>query len=241
MVSSCQEIPWTPVTAPIVDALGLQHRTLLDVQLDVRGRRQARAGQRPGVADALQLVAQAGAVDGPQVERLLERHAAHVDERAEHVRREAGALLVGEEGDRQRAGGLDAGLLQGLDDLEAGQHAVVPVVAATGADGVDVRADHHRRALADVPQPDDVADGVDGDRRGPGPASRRRRGPVPARSSSVRASRQQPPSPVAPISASASSRAANRAWSACSAVAGGGAIAPSVARPVRFVKEEADG
>ena len=38
MVSSCHEMPCTPVTAPIVIALGLQHRALLDVELDERVR-----------------------------------------------------------------------------------------------------------------------------------------------------------------------------------------------------------
>ena len=56
---------------------------------------------------------------------------------------EAGALLVGEEGDGQRPAGHDAGPVERLDDLEAGQHAEVAVVPAAGADGVDVGAGHH--------------------------------------------------------------------------------------------------
>ena len=36
IVSSCQEMPWTLSTAPIVDVLDLEDGTLFDVQLDER-------------------------------------------------------------------------------------------------------------------------------------------------------------------------------------------------------------
>ena len=63
IVTSVHEMPCTPSTTPIVDALVLEDRSLLDVQLDegVRGRGR-RARQRPGVADASELVAEPGAV-----------------------------------------------------------------------------------------------------------------------------------------------------------------------------------
>ena len=62
------------------------------------GNAVAGTRHRPGVADARQLVAESGAVvDGRDVERLLERHPADVHQAAEHVGREAGAFLVGEE------------------------------------------------------------------------------------------------------------------------------------------------
>jgi hypothetical protein len=82
-----------------VDALRLQHRPLLDVQLDEGVGRGARQGSGPPVADAVELRPEDRAVDGDHVERLLERHAAGVDQAAQHVGWEAGALLVGEEGD----------------------------------------------------------------------------------------------------------------------------------------------
>jgi hypothetical protein len=46
------------------------------------------------------LFAESRAVDGHHVERLLELHAPGIHERAEHVGREPGALLVGEHRDR---------------------------------------------------------------------------------------------------------------------------------------------
>ena len=109
-------------------------------------------GSGAGVADAVQLVAEAGAVDAHDVEGLLEGHAPDEDQRAQHVGGEAGALLVGEEGRRPADGRGDAGLLERLDDLEPGQHAEVAVVAAAGADGVDVGAGHDGRAVAHGPQ-----------------------------------------------------------------------------------------
>ena len=61
-----------------------------------------------------------------------------------------------------------AGLVERLHRLEPGEHAVVAVVAAAGADGVDVGAGHHRREVvaagAPARRPNDVADGVDADR-----------------------------------------------------------------------------
>ncbi len=149
------------------DPLVLEDGPLLDVQLDVgvgHGRRRAR--HRAGVADALELVAEPGAVvDGTDVEGVLDRHAADVDEAAEHVGREAGALLVGEDADGDRAAGADVVLDQRLEHLQAGEHAEVAVEASAGGDGVDVRAGHHRRRRRVRARPggDDVADVVDGD------------------------------------------------------------------------------
>ena len=132
------------------------------MQLDVRVRHLARAGRRAEVADAVELVAEAGAVDGDGVVRLLHAHAVGVDEAAEHVGGEAGALLVREEGDGERAARGDAGSGEALDHREPAEHAEVAVVQASGAHGVDVRAGHHRRArLAPGAHADHVADGVD--------------------------------------------------------------------------------
>ena len=89
---------------------------------------------------------------------------ADVHEAAHHVGREAGALLVGEEPDGQRAGELEAGGLDRLDHLQPGEHAEVAVVAAARGHRVDVRAGHHRRLIGRVwHPPDHVADRVDRD------------------------------------------------------------------------------
>ena len=73
-------------------------------------------------------------------------------------------LLVGEERDGQITSGRDPRRLQGFDHFESGKHAKVAVIAAAGADRVDVRTGHHRRAIAfAIHHPDHVADPVDRD------------------------------------------------------------------------------
>ena len=145
------------------DALGLEDRTLLDVQLDVGvGERSGRARPGTGVADADQLVAETRSVDGPHVECVLDRHAPDEHRTAEHVGREASALLVGEEGDGDRVVGDHAVRGERLDHLEARENAEVAVEAPAGAHRVDVRTRHHRRKIMPPgPHADDVADGVD--------------------------------------------------------------------------------
>ena len=104
IVSSFHEMPCTPVTAPIVmpSASSTGPCSMCSSTNACGGT--ARARQRPGVADARQLVAEAGAVDGRRTSSASSSgQPADVDEAAEHVGREAGALLVGEEGDGERA------------------------------------------------------------------------------------------------------------------------------------------
>ena len=100
--------------------LGLQHRSLLHVEFHEGPGSDAGAWGGPPVADAVQLLADHRAVDAHDVQSLLAAHAADVDEAAQHVRREAGALLVGEEGHGERVLGPDPVLFEGLDHLEAG-------------------------------------------------------------------------------------------------------------------------
>ena len=154
-----------PGDGPDGHALLLEQRALLDVQLDVGVR--GRSGHRgvAGPPDALELLAEHGAVDGDDVERVLQRHAAGVHEAAEHVGGEPAALLVGEERNRQRAAGADAGVVEGAHDLQPREHAEGAVVAAPRADGVDVAARHDRveRGVGAGTGGDDVADAVDPD------------------------------------------------------------------------------
>ncbi len=105
IVTSCQEMPCTPVTAPIVYP---SPPAPAPARRAVRRRRAGRRrgqGQRTRVADPLQFVAETLTVDRDGVQGLLEREAADVNEGAEHVGLEAGALLVGEERDAERSPG----------------------------------------------------------------------------------------------------------------------------------------
>lgn len=122
-------------------------------------------GHPPGPAepDAVELVAEHGAVDGDDLEGRFELQAADVHRATQHVGREAGTLLVGEEADGEGASGFDAPVDDRLDDLQTGEHAEVAVVAPAGADRVDVRSGEHgagRGVRAE--HADHVADAVDG-------------------------------------------------------------------------------
>jgi hypothetical protein len=145
---------------PDGDTLLLEHGTLLDVQFDERAGRGggARGGTR--VADAQELVADPRPVDADGAEHLLDAEPADERERTHHVGGEPGALLVGEERHCERARRCPAALLDGLDDLEAREHAEVAVVLPAGSHGVDVRSGHDRGACPGVPGADDVADRI---------------------------------------------------------------------------------
>ena len=164
MVSSCQEMPCTPVTAPIV--WPWRSRTGPCSMWSSTKAWGTRAGDRhrSPVADPVQLVAEHDAVGVGAVEGLLQRQAARVGHAPQHVGAEPGALLVGEEGHLDRSSGDDAGVVQRLDHLQPAEHAEVAVVAPAGGHGVDVAAGHHRgEVFAPRPPADDVADGVDAD------------------------------------------------------------------------------
>ena len=155
---------------------------------------------RAGIADAAQLVADRNAVLVGGGIGLVQPEPAGVDQAAHHVGLEARALLVGEEGDGDRPARRDLGLVQRAHDFEAGQHAVIAVVAAAGAHRVDVAAGHDRReVLARRRERRSRCRWHRCARRGPTafiqPTTRSR----PALSSSVSASRAQPPPSMAPI------------------------------------------
>ena len=62
------------------------------------------------------------------------------DERAHRTRREAAALLVGPGDDRDRMVGLDTGIVEAFENLEASQHAVGAIETAAERLGIDMAA-----------------------------------------------------------------------------------------------------
>ena len=120
------------------DAVDLQNGPLLDVEFDEGVRHLPGQWRCAEVADAVEFFAQHGTVDPDDGVGFFYPHTAGVDEAAEHVGREASALLVGEERDGQITGGRDPRRLQSFDHFESGKHAKVAVIAAAGADRVDV-------------------------------------------------------------------------------------------------------
>ena len=89
------------------------------MQLDERRRCDGRRTRcRARVADPGEFVTETGIVIGRScIERLFQRKATDVDQAAEHVGREAGTFLVGEERNLDRPPRDDAVLLEGLDHL----------------------------------------------------------------------------------------------------------------------------
>ncbi len=81
-------------------ALAIEDRALLDMEFDIGVRPQEAKLVRAGIADALEFGAERGAVGCDRGQRVLDPEAAHIGQRAQHVRREAHALFVGEGGDR---------------------------------------------------------------------------------------------------------------------------------------------
>ena len=129
-------------------ALGLEHRALLDVQLGVSEHvflALCSFADALGVeTEAAQRIAHAdpAAVDGVQdlrAERARHRAA------AEQGGVEPGALLVGEADDLGRERQTPAGGVQRVDALDAGDDAEHPVVLARVTHGVQMRAEDERR------------------------------------------------------------------------------------------------
>ena len=132
------------------------------MQLDEGMRFQRARLGRAEIADAAQLVADRNAVLVGGGIGLVQPETTGIDQAAHHVGLEARALLVGEEGDGDRPARRGLGLVQRAHDFQAGQHAVIAVIAAAGAHGVDVAAGHHRReVLGAGAHADHVADGID--------------------------------------------------------------------------------
>lgn len=143
------------------ESFPLEDGTLFDVQFDERMRSRSRTGSWPRVLDPSKLVSVGGTIDRDRVECFFDAHPADVDERTEHVGLETGAFLVAERRDGQGAARPNVSSHEGLDDFESSQDTKVSVVAAAGANCVDVRAGHDRRSAAHLPRSRDIADDVD--------------------------------------------------------------------------------
>lgn len=163
-VSSSQQIPLDAGHGAEAAALALQHRSLLDVQFEIGMRRQEARLLRPVIADALQLMAEHGAVGVLLGMGSVDAHAAGPDIGTEHVGMEARALLIGEGDHRHVAFRRHSGIAQRRQHLDAADDAERPVEASPGADRVDMRAhDHRRPVLLALQDADDVADRIDPD------------------------------------------------------------------------------
>ena len=154
------------------DALGLQDRPLLDVQLEVRVDVAAAHLGLADVADLRQRAAVGDAVVVGAGVRPLEIAQAREDGGSQHRRVEAGALLVRPVHHLDGTAGLDAVIVEGAKDLEPGQHSEDSVEPAAGVLRVEVAPHQHRRGVVLAPGAarEDVAHPVDGHLRAHVPA-----------------------------------------------------------------------
>ena len=95
-------------------------------------------------ADALQLVAEGLALGVLAAIGVVQRVDAGEDAGGEHGGGEARPLLVGPVDHDDRPARLDAEIVEGAHEFEAGQHAEHAVIAAAGRLGVEVAADIDR-------------------------------------------------------------------------------------------------
>ena len=146
-------------------AAGLEDRSLLDVQLQVGAQRPAQwRGACPSQAVELGADRDAGAV-GERPDRFEVRDSGpHCG--AHHRHREAGAFLVGPHRHFDGRAGADRCVVEGLDDLQAAEHAVYAVEASSGRLGVEMAAQHDRRSVGIGPRSsgEQVSDDVELDR-----------------------------------------------------------------------------
>ena len=143
----------------------LEHRALLDVQLEVG----ARALQvRAGVVHLREVDVVAGddvleplALAVLEVAHLVDVERARAGRGAEQAAAEARALLVGPVDEAQPDRAVAVGVR--AQDLERGEDPQRAVEPAAGGHGVDVRADDHEALLLAREVGPDVAGGVGGD------------------------------------------------------------------------------
>ena len=129
-------------------ALLLQHRALFDMQLDKAVHLRRTHGCSTGVANALQLGPYGGAVvHSLHRQRFIQRHAAHHHQAAHHVGLKARAFFVGKERYLDGPARAHTGFNQRGHHFQPRHHAIVAVIQAAGAHGVDMAAGHHRRQV----------------------------------------------------------------------------------------------
>ena len=119
-------------------ALGLQNRTLFDVQFKECLHLAVADFLGTLPADALQFVAKPFAVSIDAVVGPLQLVLPGKDTRGQHGGSKAGALLIGPVGHNNRVPGLDAQVIERADDLQPAEHAQNPVILPAGGLCIEV-------------------------------------------------------------------------------------------------------
>jgi hypothetical protein len=148
-----------------IDAFRIQQRPLLDVELEVGVELASAHGRAAGVADAVELVAEAPALVVAALEHPVDRVHAGKGAGGDHRRREARAFLVGPVHDLDGAPRFHLLFVQSSDHFQAGQDADDAVVAPAVHLGVEMAAHHDRgqRRVLTLSSRKNIADAVDRD------------------------------------------------------------------------------
>ena len=173
LVGGALEVDVVPVQADDAarhadrDALALQARALLDVQLVVGVERAAGARGGAAVADARELVAEAEAVGVGARPGPVAVEGARPDAGGQHGGREPRPLLVGPVDELDGTERLDVVVPERAQHLQRAHHAEDTVEAAAAGLRVEVRPgdDRRERAVPSLPPAEDVPQLVDRHRR----------------------------------------------------------------------------
>src|SRR5262249_38266602 len=135
-----------------------EDRPLLDMRLEVRVDRTLADGSAPGVADAVQRLAERDSVDVALRKKIVEREDVGKGAGSAHGRDEPRAFLVGPDRHTHRLFGRDTGFVQGAQHFQSGEHAVVAVELSAGGLRIDVTSgqDHRRFGVATPSNGEDV-------------------------------------------------------------------------------------
>jgi len=125
----------------------LQHRPLLDMELQEAVPVARRAWRAAAVADPLQRIGEGAPLIVTYSIRFLLRHCTGIDRRGHGGGAEARAFFVGPVDDFDRTRRLDAPVVERAHHFEAGQHAEHAIETATGRLGVQVAAGRHGRQV----------------------------------------------------------------------------------------------
>ena len=139
--------PMIPVTMPMSMPALLEHRTLLDVELEVAGERArvAARGEQAILLSPIRASSETSRSRPPRgAPRILGRQDA--GHRPASQQADEGAFLVREVDRLERDGELEVGVLDGPQDLESAEDSQGAVVAAAAAHRVEVGAEQSVRA-----------------------------------------------------------------------------------------------
>src|SRR5690606_7436945 len=122
--------------------LGLENGTLLDMELEIGGRRFAWHRPMAAIADPFELISEAKAGGVTALSRLIPLRQTGEDGGADHGRGKPCAFLIRPIDEIDRMIGLNVGVPQRPENLQCREHPEDAVKAPAHGLGVEMAADH---------------------------------------------------------------------------------------------------